>query len=1352
MNKNDIYKKLSIIYKVTQNRKANIIIYILFLLLLKINTIISIKKDNLFFSQYSYITLKINGPGYLKAYSKDDVSYNPDEIFVNNINKTEEKTNSIYSYETDNNITLIWRTEPIQYTFALFKNCLTIKEIDLSNFDSRNVKTMNSMFYGCISLTSINFRNIDTSQVSNMEYMFCNCISLQSLDLSSFNTYNVKTMRNMFYNSSSLTSINLLSFDTSSCTDMLSLFAYCKSLKILDLSRFNTSLVETMWNMFQNCHELTSINISSFDASKAIYLKYMFANCTSLTNLDLSNFRTKNVLEFDHMFEGCSSLVKLDLSNFEANQITELSYMFYGCSSLISLNLSNFKPSGYISSSENLFNGCSSLIILDFSYFRFSTSIVNTKNMFLGCSKLVYANFYKTYFYDSKSNIFSYIFSLNENVIICEVSLTPSNDNSLYEIGSYCINKVYGFNNTDTDYHCYIKITNQNDKNNFSCPYLNIENDEIKNDTYNLSLVNTINTNDDIINIISTNNIINTFNTNNNLDIISTNNIINTIDSTNNLNTITTNNIINTINSNSNNLNTINTNKLINTINANNIINNTNEIINTINSDDMNYITNNISNTFNIDNTNINNIINTITSTNSNKIIEDQCYSTCKSCERKGNETYHYCIECNDNFMFELNNTFSKNCYNNCSYFYFIDINTKKYYCTNKPECPEEYNKLILNIKQCVKNCSMYNEYKYEYNNTCYNECPKNTKSNNHLYSEENIKINEKIKNKTLIIEIIKNELISGYDTSEIDKGNDYEIKEDNLLVTITNTYNQKKNQEDNMNKTIIILGECERLLKNAYKISINDSLYILKVEKIIEGMKIPKIEYEVYYPLYNNNLTQLDLSICKDTKIDIIIPVVINDELYKHDTNSDYYNDLCLKTTSEVGTDISLTDRKNEFVENNLTICEEKCELKNYDYDNKKVKCSCEVKIKIPFFEEIKFDKKELFKKFTDINNIGNLKLIKCIKYIFSKDYISKNYGLYIFIFINILFFICLIIFYSKSFNILLNQINAIVSALNKKLNRDTTEDVTNPNTTDHSIIKARKKILNKRNRNKIKNNNNGKSKSIKIKKENFPPQKKLNKKKFTKKDLNKLNVKTKDKNNGAKNAILKYNDKELNTLVYHKALTYDKRTFGKYYFSLLKMNHLLIFSFYCHNNDYNPQIIKIFLFFFFFSVHFTTNALFFDDETMHKIYIDEGSYNLVYQIPQIIYSSLISAIISIIVKYLSLSEKDIIELKNEKDKEKLDSNVNETKKFLKIKVILFFVITFIILFAFTCFVTCFFFFFVNTQAHLIKDCLVSFTLSLIYPFGIYCIPYIFRRTALNAKEKDKECLYKFSLFIQDI
>ena len=91
------------------------------------------------------------------------------------------------------------------------------------------------------------------------------------------------------------------------------------------------------------------------------------------------------------------------------------------------------------------------------------------------------------------------------------------------------------------------------------------------------------------------------------------------------------------------------------------------------------------------------------------------------------------------------------------------------------------------------------------------------------------------------------------------------------------------------------------------------------------------------------------------------------------------------------------------------------------------------------------------------------------------------------------------------------------------------------------------------------------------------------------------------------------------MNKLPYDKALVKDKRTFSQYYISLINANNAIFFSFYCESRDYNSQIIKIFLFFFFFALHITINALFFNDNTIHKIYIDEGEFNFIYQIPQI-------------------------------------------------------------------------------------------------------------------------------------
>ena len=56
----------------------------------------------------------------------------------------------------------------------------------------------------------------------------------------------------------------------------------------------------------------------------------------------------------------------------------------------------------------------------------------------------------------------------------------------------------------------------------------------------------------------------------------------------------------------------------------------------------------------------------------------------------------------------------------------------------------------------------------------------------------------------------------------------------------------------------------------------------------------------------------------------------------------------------------------------------------------------------------------------------------------------------------------------------------------------------------------------------------------------------------------------------------------------------------------------------------------------------------------------------------------------------------------------------------------------------------------YINTQFHLLKDTLVSFGLSLLYPFGIYLLPGFFRIPALSDPKKEKQCLYRFSKILQ--
>ena len=199
------------------------------------------------------------------------------------------------------------------------------------------------------------------------------------------------------------------------------------------------------------------------------------------------------------------------------------------------------------------------------------------------------------------------------------------------------------------------------------------------------------------------------------------------------------------------------------------------------------------------------------------------------------------------------------------------------------------------------------------------------------------------------------------------------------------------------------------------------------------------------------------------------------------------------------------------------------------------------------------------------------------------------------------------------------------------------------------------------------------------------------------------------------------------------------------------MKNGHPIVFSFFPFD-DYNSKIIKMFFFFFTVSLDFTVNALFFTDDTMNKIYQDKGKFNFLYQIPQILYSTLISKFIDSIIKNFALTQENIIELKKKKIKTDANKKYKQLKNNLKIKFIIFFVLTFIILLIFWYYITCFCGIYVNTQSHLIKDLLLSLITSLLIPFALCVVPGIFRISALSVEKPSRKFLYKFSLLLENL
>ena len=158
-----------------------------------------------------------------------------------------------------------------------------MEDCDLTPIMPINTTSCYMMFSECKSLTQLDLSNFDTRQVTTMINMFCRCYRLTQLDLSSFDTHNVTRMNGMFSCCESLNQLDLNNFDTSKVTDMQAMFYYCKNLTSLDISNFDTSRVTGMNYMFLGCELLIQLDLNNFNTSKVINMNSMFSKCSKLT-------------------------------------------------------------------------------------------------------------------------------------------------------------------------------------------------------------------------------------------------------------------------------------------------------------------------------------------------------------------------------------------------------------------------------------------------------------------------------------------------------------------------------------------------------------------------------------------------------------------------------------------------------------------------------------------------------------------------------------------------------------------------------------------------------------------------------------------------------------------------------------------------------------------------------------------------------------------------------------------------------------------------------------------------------------------------------------------------------------
>ena len=770
-----------------------------------------------------------------------------------------------------------------------------------------------------------------------------------------------------------------------------------------------------------------------------------------------------------------------------------------------------------------------------------------------------------------------------------------------------------------------------------------------------------------------------------------------------------------------------------------------------------------------------------------------ECYESCQTCKKSGNDKVHNCLECKAKYPFQLFKNNNLNCYEYCHNNIYIEKNDT-YLCLEEPICLGDKNKLIPGKNNsCIDNCKNDDKYKYEFRNICYESCPKeissSSKGNPYICElncteespYENIKAQQCI-NKCDYNDMFNNKCKQNYINKNKDKNEKNGEMSKTIIENIKNgTMKQVLSQVIGNNESLIMkdgesshiitslsssfqradlssinFGECEQLIKNKSGLKQEEELILYEIEHNVEGFNIPIIEYVLFN---ENGSMQLNLSICDNMKVQYYIPLSINEtDLSKFDPSSDFYNNECNKA-SEGGVDMTLYEKKNRFNMNNMSLCEKGCTYKGLDPKNNKVICDCSIKSDMNYNNE-QVNIGDLLNQIDSPKSNSNLKVTQCINNLLEVSKMKSNFGFLLLFLILIFFIVILFVYCIKGKRNLVKKIDELIyKKFIKKVelkNNNTNKDGAKANNKIQKTENTNKSRFQKRKSGKIKFSET--ENNTKAVKGNRNMRNIKNNKNELKNKFNKFNTQGKKLNNKLiinftiEDIPDKNNDYELNTLEYSLAIKYDKRTCCDYYCSLIRNKQLFLFTF-CSFNDYNSGIIKKFIFFLSFAIHYTISALFFNDDNMHQIYEDEGSYNISYQLPKILLSSLGSTVfLRLMLETMLLTDRNVLEVKKQPTKIRAQIMKNKALKCINIKFAFFFITNFILLITFWFYLTCFNGVYENTQVYLIKNTCISFGISLAYPFFWNIFPTALRMCSLSGKKPQKGCIYSTSKFFQVI
>ena len=202
----------------------------------------------------------------------------------------------------------------------------------------------------------INLDNVDASDASDLSSLFENDTSLKELDLTSWDTISNRDMNSMFKNDTELTSIDLNSFRTDSVFDFSHMFEGDEALTTLNLANWKTGNVKNMSYMFNGIAATELADITSWQTYNVTNMSYMFKD-SKLKQLNLSRWDTGNIFEMTNMLDGLGNNSDGFILSLGKHRLKPTAFTNFKMPKVIAVgNGSAAKPAGKILSVTDLAN------------------------------------------------------------------------------------------------------------------------------------------------------------------------------------------------------------------------------------------------------------------------------------------------------------------------------------------------------------------------------------------------------------------------------------------------------------------------------------------------------------------------------------------------------------------------------------------------------------------------------------------------------------------------------------------------------------------------------------------------------------------------------------------------------------------------------------------------------------------------------------------------------------------------------------------------------------------------------------------------------------------------------------